>query len=96
MQTDLCLFRERLAEACLVRGVSETNVCSSVGLGGKRAISLRLSGPGAIDIDRLCRIADALYVSLDWLTGRSNVLSMPEDVEQDPKPQKRKTGRTAR
>jgi hypothetical protein len=44
--------------------------------------NLSLSGPGALDFYWLCQIADALDVSLDWLLGRSNVMSameMPED-----------------
>jgi hypothetical protein len=32
-----------------------------------------LAGPRAIEVYRLCQIADVLDVSLDWLTGRSNV-----------------------
>ena len=37
-----------------------------IGLGTKRAIHLALAGPQAIDVWRLCQIADALDVSLDW------------------------------
>jgi hypothetical protein len=40
-----------------------------------------LTGSVSIDFYRLCQIADALDVSLDWLTGRSNVMDvlvMPE------------------
>jgi hypothetical protein len=45
-----------------------------------------LTGPGAIDLWRVCQIADVLDVSLDWLTGRSNVM----DVMETPEPPKRR------
>ncbi len=38
----------------------------------------RFIGIEAIDIHRLAQIADVLEVSLDWLMGRSNVMSVPE------------------
>ena len=39
------------------------------------------SGPGSLDFYRLCQIAGALNVSLDWLTGRSNVMDVMEMPE---------------
>jgi transcriptional regulator with XRE-family HTH domain len=87
MQTNFSVFRERLAEACRARNMSEIKLCSGIGLGGRRAINLSVSGPGARDLYRVCQIADALDVSLDWLTGRSNVMSvmeMPEELESEP------------
>jgi hypothetical protein len=96
MRTDFSVFRERLAEACSARNRTETDICRQIGLGGRRAITLALTGPGAIDLYRLSQIADVLDVSLDWLTGRSNVMSvmeMPEDFE--PEPPKRKGKKTS-
>ena len=92
----LLLFRERLAEACRTRNMTEMKVCSRIGLGAKRAIHLALAGPQAIDVWRLCQIADALDVSLDWLTGRSDVMSVVEMPEKAPKPPKNRANRTAR
>jgi len=82
MQTDFSLFRERLAAACGARGVTETKVCASIGLGAKRALHLALAGPHAIDVYRLCQIADKLDVSTDWLLGRSNVMDVMEMPEE--------------
>ncbi len=95
MRTDFALFRERLAEACRARNMTEMKVCSRIGLGAKRAIHLALAGPRAIDVWRLCQIADALDVSLDWLTGRSDVMSVVEMPEKAPKPPKNRANRTA-
>ncbi len=72
MQTDFALFRERLAEACRARNTTEAKVCSSIGLSGRRAINLTVCGPGALDLYRVCQIADKLEVSLDWLMGRTD------------------------
>jgi hypothetical protein len=44
---------------------------------------------GALALSRACRIADVLGVSVDWLTGRSNVM----DVMEMPEPPKRKAKR---
>jgi hypothetical protein len=80
MHSDFTLLRERLAEACM----TDAKVCSRIGLGGRTALHLALAGPRAIGAWRLCQIADAPGISLDWLTGRSNVMDvveMPEDFE---------------
>jgi transcriptional regulator with XRE-family HTH domain len=81
MQTNFSLFRELLAKACRARNMTETKVCAGIGLGSRRAISLSLTGSAAIDLYRLCQIADALDVSLDWLTGRSDVMDVMEMPE---------------
>jgi hypothetical protein len=60
--------------------------CQQIGLAGRRAMTLSLSGPGAIDFWRLCQIAEVLAVSLDWLKGRSNIM----DVMKMPEPPKKK------
>src|SRR5271165_2642730 len=83
MHTDFGVFRERLAESCRARNTTETKICQAIGLGGKRAITLSLTGPGAIDLYRVCQIADQLDVSTDWLLGRSNVMSVMEMPEFD-------------
>jgi hypothetical protein len=93
MHCDFSLFRERLAEACRARNTTETNVSAGIGLGAKRAFYLTLAGPRAIDVYRLCQIADVLDVSLDWFTGRSNVMDVLE-MPEPPKPKSpKKRGR---
>jgi hypothetical protein len=94
MRTDFRIFRERLGEACRARDKTETKIYQQIGLGGRRAITLALTGPGAIDLWRICQIADFLNVSLDWLTGRSNVMAVMEMPEL-PEPSKKK-GKTAK
>jgi hypothetical protein len=82
-QTDFSVFRERLGEACLARNMTHEAVCRGIGLGGRRAVDLHFQGLKALDLYRVCQIADALDVSLDWLLGRSNVMDvmeMPENV----------------
>jgi hypothetical protein len=88
MPTDFTMFRERLAEACRARARTESKICQQIGLGGRCAITLALTGPGVIDLWRVCQIADVLDVSLDWLTGRSNVMAVMEMPEFEP-PKKR-------
>src|SRR5262249_38889688 len=97
MRADFSLFRQRLAEACAARDKTEAKICQQIGLGGRRALTLALTGPRAIDLWRLAQIADVLDVSLDWLTGRSNVmdvLEMPEPKSPAKSAGKRK-GKTA-
>ena len=75
MTTDFSLFRARFTEACLVRGMKPDAVYRSVGIGGRRALDIQSVGvPRALDLYRVCQIADRLNVSLDWLLGRSNVM----------------------
>jgi hypothetical protein len=83
MRTDFSLFRERLAEACLARQVAEPKLAASIGLSPRRAIVMSLTGPGSLDLYRVCQIADVLDVSVDWLVGRSNVM----DVMEMPEPE---------
>ena len=78
MQTNFSLFRERLAEACRLRGLTHDNLCSGIGIGGSRAIELEIAGFLALDVYRLTQIADKLDVSIDWLFGRSEVMSINE------------------
>src|SRR5262249_39318833 len=81
MSTDFSLFRARLAEACAARDKTEAKICQQIGLGGRRALTLALTGPRAIDLWRLAQIADVLDVSLDWVTGRCNVMDVIEMPE---------------
>ena len=83
MQTDFSVFRERLAEACRIRNMTQEALCRSIGLGSRRALDVSILGLRALDLYRVCQIADRLDVSIDWLLGRSNVMSMmemPEDT----------------
>jgi transcriptional regulator with XRE-family HTH domain len=94
MRTDFSVFRERLAEACRIRGMSDVAVCRSIGLGSRSTISLSLTGPKSLDLYRVSQIADKLDVSVDWLLGRSNVMDVMEMPElPEPTPTKRKARR---
>jgi transcriptional regulator with XRE-family HTH domain len=79
--SDFSVFRERLAEACRERNMTHEELCSSVGFGGRRTIDIIYSDLRALDIERLAQIADRLDVSLDWLLGRTNVMSVTEMTE---------------
>jgi hypothetical protein len=78
MSTDFSVFRDRLAEACRVRGTKPDAVCKRIGLGSRRRVDLAYSGLKALDIYRLAQIADYLNVSVDWLLGRSDVMEVPK------------------
>ncbi len=91
MRTDFSVFRERLVEACRVRGVSEHQLYRSIGLSGRRAVDFELFGLKGIDIQRLGQIADRLDVSIDWLLGRTTVM----EVSALPEPPKQKAKKTA-
>ncbi len=78
MQTDFNVFRERLAEACRARNVTYETVCRSAGMGGRRAVAFYTHGLKALDLYRVCQIADMLDVSVDWLLGRSDVMELPK------------------
>jgi transcriptional regulator with XRE-family HTH domain len=76
MSTDFGVFRERLAHACRARNMTHDRLCRSIGLGGRRVIDLEFSGLKALDLERLCQIADRLDVSVDWLLGRSERMEL--------------------
>ena len=77
MSTDFSLFRERFAEACRVRGMKPEAVYRSIGIGGRRTLDLESVGVlRALDLYRVCQIADRLDVSVDWLVGRSDVMEI--------------------
>jgi len=50
----------------------------SIELGGRRALVLQVAGLRALDLYRVCQIADRLDVSVDWLLGRSDVMEIPK------------------
>ena len=77
MHTDFSVFGDRLAEACRARNMTRDSLCRSIGLGGRRAADFLLSGLKVLDLARVCQIADALDVSVDWLLGRSDVMEVP-------------------
>jgi hypothetical protein len=81
VETNFFIFRERLAIACRLRGVTYEQLCSSIGLGGRRAVDLEHAGLRALDIYRpyrLAQITDRLDVSIDWLLGRSKAMELRE------------------
>ena len=78
METNFFIFRERLAIACRLRGITYDQLCSSIGLGGRRTVDLEHAGLRALDIYRLAQIADRLDVSIDWLLGRSKAMELRE------------------
>ncbi len=80
MSTNFSLFRDRFAEACRVRDMKPDAVYRSVGIGARRTLDLQSVGVlRALDLYRVCQIADRLNVSLDWLLGRSDVMELPKD-----------------
>ena len=68
---------ERLAEACRIRGTTSDAVCRSIGMGGRRALDVHLVGLRALDLYRVCRIADRLDVSVDWQLGAPTRWTFP-------------------
>jgi hypothetical protein len=75
--TDYSVFRDRFAEACSKRGMKPDAVYRSIGIGGRRALDLQTVGVlRALDLHRVCQIADRLDVSVDWLLGRSDVMEI--------------------
>ena len=79
VETNFFIFRERLAIACRLRGITYEQLCSGIGLGGgRRAVDLEHAGLRALDIYRLAQIADRLDVSIDWLLGRSKAMELRE------------------
>jgi hypothetical protein len=67
MPTDFSVFRERLAEACRIRGMTCRLPKYRHRRPGVRALDVHLSGLRALDLYRVCQIADRLDVSVDWL-----------------------------
>jgi hypothetical protein len=85
MSTDFSLFRDRFTEACRIRGMKPEDVYRSIGIGGRRALDVQSVGVlRALDLYRVCQIADRLDVSLDWLLGRSEVMEIPQGINRAP------------
>ena len=78
MSTNFSLFRDRFAEACRVRGMTQEAVFRSIGIGGRRVLDLQFAGLRTLDLYRVFQIADRLDVSVDWLVGRSDVMEVPK------------------
>jgi hypothetical protein len=78
MSTDFDLFRNRLTEACRVRGVMHDAVASE--LVAAAFLDLQFAGLRTLDLYRVCQIADRLDVSVDWLVGRSDVMEIPKRI----------------
>ena len=62
---------------------SRCKTCRSIGIGGRRALDVHYSGLRALDLYRVCQIADRLEVSVDWLLGRSDVMEILREREAD-------------
>jgi hypothetical protein len=77
VRTDFGLFQS-VAETCQAGRVTEPELSSSTGFAPRRKIALRVTCPDALDLYRICQIADVLEVSSDWLMGRLNVIEMQE------------------
>lgn len=76
MPTDFSLFRDRFAEACRARSMRPEAVLRSIGVGGRRTLDFQSVGLRALDLYRVCQIADRLNVSVDWLLGRTHTMEM--------------------
>ena len=90
MQSNFSVFRERLAEACRARNMTRDKLYAGISIGGRRAVDLDFAGVKSLDIPTLAQIADKLDVSIDWLLGRSNVMSVME-MPEPPEPKAKKT-----
>jgi transcriptional regulator with XRE-family HTH domain len=75
--TDISQFPHRFVDACKARRLSPEQVAERAGLPANAGRDLATTAV-YLPLYRLCYVADALDVSLDWLLGR------------DPETQKRK------
>lgn len=62
------IFSKRLKQAMDEQGVTQTELCSQIGL-GKSSVSQYLSGKNIPNAIRMGMLADALNVSIGWLSG---------------------------
>jgi transcriptional regulator with XRE-family HTH domain len=74
--TDLSLFPSRFVYACKAKRVSPREVAERAGLPADAGRDLAETAIH-LPLYRLCYVADALDVSLDWLLGRG-----PETARQ--------------
>jgi hypothetical protein len=80
MRTDFSLFRDRLTEACRIRGVAHDAIASE--LMAAAFLDFQFARSRTLDLYRVCQIADRLDVSVDWLVGRSDVMELQKDEKR--------------
>ena len=69
--TDLSVFPSRFVDACKARSLSPQQVAEKAGLPSDAGRDLAVTAVH-LPLYRLCFVADALDVSLDWLLGRES------------------------
>ncbi len=67
--TDLSVFPSRFVHACKAKRLSPQEVAERAGLPAEAGRDLAVTAIH-LPLYRLCYVADALDVSLDWLLGR--------------------------
>ncbi len=67
--TDISQFPHRFVDACRARSLSPQQVAERAGLPADAGRDLAMTAIH-LPLYRLCYVADALDVSLDWLLGR--------------------------
>jgi len=67
--TDISQFPHRFVDACRARSLSPQQVAERAGLPADAGRDLAMTAI-YLPLYRLCYVADALDVSLDWLLGR--------------------------
>jgi transcriptional regulator with XRE-family HTH domain len=67
--TDISQFPHRFVDACKARRLSPQQVAERAGLPADAGRDLAMTAV-YLPLYRLCYVADALDVSLDWLLGR--------------------------
>jgi len=56
--------------------MTHDKLCAGIGIGGRARLIFTREFK-ALDLYRVCKIADALDVRVDWLLGRSDVMEVP-------------------
>lgn len=72
-------FPVRLKQLRLSKNISQQTVADSIGI-NKASISRIESGAQSVTVETLIALADYFQVSVDYLTGRSNIQKLAEDV----------------
>jgi hypothetical protein len=70
--TDISQFSHRFVDACKARRLSPQQVAERAGLPADAGRDLAVTAIH-LPLYRLCYVADALDVSLDWLLGREPI-----------------------
>jgi hypothetical protein len=73
--TDISQFPDRFVDACRARSLSPQQVAERAGLPAEAGRDLAMTAIH-LPLYRLCYIADALNVSLDWLLAREPAAPM--------------------